>query len=112
MNKVNEFVKNHINKIKVGIIIADYYHYYDLDKNIIFNDNIYYNNIDLIINKKRYGRTRNDSKFSDSYNMYRNDRISISTNSHGSNNSLIELDSEQKEDEWDYNIYLNYIYDE
>ncbi len=77
MDYIQDFIKIHITKIETGDILADYYHYYDLNKNIKFNKDIYYNNIDLIFNRIKYGRTRNDSRFSDSYNMYRNTRFSI-----------------------------------
>ncbi len=91
MELLNDFINIHINKIKIGAIIGDYYYYYDLDNNFKFKSGVFYNNIDLIF--KHYKRTRNDSKFSDSYNMYRNARFS--------NESNITLNNEILEDEID-----------
>lgn len=101
---LNDFIKTHIIKITKGDIIPNYYKYYDIDK-IKFIKDIYYNNIDLLVTK--YKRIRIDSKFSDSYNIYRVNRFSYES-SYDSN----EYKSEDEEIEDDNNIWENeHFYD-
>lgn len=103
---LNGFIKTHIIKINNGDIIPNYYKYYDLD-NIKFIKEIYYSNIDLLVTK--YKRIRTDSKFNDSYNIYRINRFSYES-SHDSNIYNSEDDEIQNDDNiWENEHYYDYF---
>lgn len=106
MIHLNDFIKTHIIKINNGDIIPNYYKYYDFDK-IKFIKGIYYNNIDLLVTK--YKRIRIDSRFSDSYNMYRVSRFSYESSNDSNVYESDDNETENKDNIWENEHYYDYF---
>ena len=111
MLTISDFISDHLDKLKHGDLISDYYHKFGLNENIIYNSRLFYNNIDIFFNEDdTYDKYSNESTYKWRYsidssiysnvdsNRYSNESIRLSRY-RTSSTDLSKYDSSHDEDE-------------